>query len=85
MTKQPTHPADAEAAPVAARATVPVLCWHQLRDWRTTDGSYSREFLICPPRTFRAQLDALAKDGWTTISPDRTVVAESTGSSSSVR
>jgi len=72
-------PAGAEASPVAARATVPVLCWHQLRDWRTTDGSYSRKFLICPPRTFRAQLDVLAGDGWTTISPDRYLSHLTTG------
>ncbi len=58
------------AAQVAQRAVVPVLCWHQLRDWRRTDSSYSRRLLICPPRAFRAQLDALVDDGWSAVGPD---------------
>ena len=49
---------------------MPVLCYHQLRDWTSSDGEYARNLLICPPATFRAQLDALADDGWTTISAD---------------
>ncbi|MGI8458102.1 MAG: polysaccharide deacetylase family protein [Propionibacteriaceae bacterium] len=56
---------------IAARATVPVLCWHQLRNWTSSDDSYARTLLICPPATFRAQLDALAEGGWTTIGPDQ--------------
>jgi len=79
VTEQPMDPAGVETSAVAARATVPVLCWHQLREWRRTDGSYSRKFLICPPRNFRAQLDALAEDGWTTISPDRYLSHLTTG------
>ncbi|MCW2811986.1 MAG: icaB, partial [Friedmanniella sp.] len=51
-------------------ATVPVLCWHQLRDWTSADGEYARTLLICPPQRFRAQLDALGEDGWNTISAD---------------
>src|SRR5205823_1052354 len=65
----PTRPAT--AAQITARATVPVLCWHQLRNWTSTDGSYARNLLICPPAIFRAQLDALADGGWTTIGPDQ--------------
>lgn len=62
----PTHPAD-----IAARATVPVLCWHQLRDWAAGDSRYDRELLICPPANFRRQLDTLAAHGYTTISADQ--------------
>ena len=62
-----SRPVERGASAVAARATVPVLCWHQLRDWRRTDSAYSRRHLVCPPKTFRRQLDALAEDGWTTI------------------
>ena len=61
--------ATAEPAAVAARATVPVLRWHQLRDWRASDADYSRRLLICPLAALRAQLDTLAEDGWTAISP----------------
>jgi peptidoglycan/xylan/chitin deacetylase (PgdA/CDA1 family) len=69
----------ASPAEIIARATVPVLCWHQLRDWRPSDGGVARTELICPPRHFRAQLDALKHDGWTTISPDQYVAHLTTG------
>jgi len=58
-------------ATVAARATVPVLCYHQLRTWRPTDGGYARRWLICPPRQFRAHLDALQAADFSAISPDQ--------------
>src|SRR4051794_14115329 len=58
-------------AQITARATVPVLCWHQLRNWTSSDGSYARNLLICPPAKFRAQLDALAEAGMTTIGPNQ--------------
>lgn len=63
-------PTQATAAEIVARATVPVLCYHQLRDWAPDDGEYARNLLICPPANFRAQLDALVENGWTTISAD---------------
>ena len=68
-----TRPRARPASPalIATRATVPVLCWHQLRDWTSADGEYARTLLICPPRKFRAQLDALVHDGWHTIGPDQ--------------
>jgi len=66
-------PATAPAPPVtrAARTTVPVLCWHQLRAWAPRDSSYDRQLLVCPPEVFTAQLDALQAAGYTTIGPDR--------------
>ena len=54
---------------IIKRATVPVLCYHQLRNWTSSDSQYNRVNLICPPKHFRAHLDALVEDGWTTISP----------------
>lgn len=69
----------ATASEIIQRATVPVLCYHQLRNWRKGDSQYSRFNLICPPRYFRAQLDALADDGWTTISPDQYLAHLNTG------
>jgi peptidoglycan/xylan/chitin deacetylase (PgdA/CDA1 family) len=66
----PRRPVSARPAAVAARATVPVLCWHQLRDWTAGDSAYDRASLICPPAVFRRQLDTLAAGGWTTIGAD---------------
>jgi len=59
-----------DPAVIAGRATVPVLCWHQLRDWQPSDTGYARRLLICPPAAFRDQLDALVRAGFNTISPD---------------
>jgi peptidoglycan/xylan/chitin deacetylase (PgdA/CDA1 family) len=64
---------------LARAADVPVLCWHQLRDWRPGDSASSRATLICPPASFRAQLDALQAGGWTTISPDQHLAHLTTG------
>jgi peptidoglycan/xylan/chitin deacetylase (PgdA/CDA1 family) len=64
---------------IARRATVPVLCWHQLRDWRASDSSYDRNDLICPPANFRAQLDAIQRAGYTTIDPDQYLAHLTTG------
>lgn len=54
---------------MAARATVPVLCYHQLRDWAAGDSAYARSVLICPPDNFRRQLDGIAEAGFTAITP----------------
>jgi peptidoglycan/xylan/chitin deacetylase (PgdA/CDA1 family) len=64
-----TRPASSRE--IIKRATVPALCYHQLRNWTSGDSQYNRVNLICPPKYFRAHLDALAEDGWTTISPDQ--------------
>lgn len=73
----PTGPPDPRD--VVERATVPVLCWHQLRDWEQGDSEYSRNILICPPENFRDQLDAIADDGWTPIDTDRYLEHLTTG------
>jgi hypothetical protein len=64
-------PAKHDPASVARRATVPVLCWHQLRDRTAGASAFDRQLLICPPAAFRAQLDALAAGGHTTITADQ--------------
>lgn len=66
---------------IADRAVVPVLCYHQLREWEPSDSDYNRSLLICPPDTFRAHLDALVDDGYTTIDPDQYLNYLTTGAS----
>jgi peptidoglycan/xylan/chitin deacetylase (PgdA/CDA1 family) len=51
---------------------VPVLCFHQVRDWRSGDGPSARG-IITPPRRLAEQLAALADAGYTTITPDQLV------------
>jgi len=64
---------------IASRARVPVLCWHQLRDWHPGDAGYARRLLICPPAVFRAQLDALSAAGYSTITADQYLAHLTTG------
>ncbi len=66
------HPAGAPAtaAQLLERATLPALCWHQLRDPVPGDTAYTRANLVCPPARFREQLDALAGAGVRTVTPD---------------
>jgi peptidoglycan/xylan/chitin deacetylase (PgdA/CDA1 family) len=51
---------------VLARSTVPVLCFHQLREFRADDSAYART-MITPPPVFTAQLQALRDGGYTPV------------------
>jgi peptidoglycan/xylan/chitin deacetylase (PgdA/CDA1 family) len=57
---------------IAARAHIPVLTYHQVRDWRPADSPAARR-LITPPAVFAAQMAALDRAGYTTISGTRLV------------
>ena len=57
---------------IAARAHVPVLTYHQVRDWRPSDSPAARR-LITPPAVFATQMAALAKAGYVTVSGTRLV------------
>lgn len=72
-------PTPATPAQVAARAVVPVLCYHQVRDWTGEDSQYTRENLVIPPAAFREQLDAMTGAGYTAISPDQYYAHLTTG------
>jgi peptidoglycan/xylan/chitin deacetylase (PgdA/CDA1 family) len=66
----PEGPSDARAAPltpgtpteIAARSTVPVLCYHQVREYTAADGAGARP-LICPPAVLQRQLEAVLAAG----------------------
>ncbi len=84
----PPSPAGATPGPDAAApgvpemvagARVPVLCWHQLRDHRPDDSASSRALYICPPATFRSQLDGILAAGFTAIGPDEYLAHLTTG------
>ncbi len=51
---------------VLARSTVPVLCFHQLREFRSDDSAYART-MITPPPVFTAQVQALRDGGYTPV------------------
>lgn len=60
----------ANAATILARPEVPVLCYHQIRDWKPTDSKTAREYIV-PVDAFKAQMKTLADSGYHTISPDQ--------------
>jgi peptidoglycan/xylan/chitin deacetylase (PgdA/CDA1 family) len=55
-------PTPGSPAQIAARSTVPVLCYHQVREWTAADGPGARP-LICPPDVLERQLRGLLEAG----------------------
>ncbi|MES2702025.1 MAG: polysaccharide deacetylase family protein [Bacteroidota bacterium] len=51
---------------------VPILCYHQIRDWRATD-SKSAQVYIVPVAAFKDQIKTLHDSGYHTILPDQLV------------
>lgn len=60
----------ANAATIMARKEVPVLCYHQIRDWTAADSKSARSIIV-PVELFKAQLKILADSGYHTILPDQ--------------
>ncbi|HEY8398947.1 MAG TPA: polysaccharide deacetylase family protein [Flavihumibacter sp.] len=61
---------DRSAAAILARKQVPILCYHQIRPYRDSDGPSARPYIV-PPDIFREQMKALHDSGYTTILPDQ--------------
>jgi peptidoglycan/xylan/chitin deacetylase (PgdA/CDA1 family) len=57
-------------AAILTRKQVPVLCYHQIRDWKPKDRKVDKDYII-PPATFRAHMKMLVDSGYHTISPDQ--------------
>ncbi len=60
----------ADAKTILARKQVPVLCYHQIRDWKATDSKAAKDYII-PVATFKAHMKMLADSGYQTILPDQ--------------
>ena len=63
-------PAPVPAATILGRKQVPILCYHQIRDYRPTDSKISKDYIV-PPSVFIAQMKMLADSGYHTILPDQ--------------
>jgi len=63
-----TKPAGANV--VMSRKQVPILCYHQIRDWRATDSKQAKDYIV-PVLVFEAQIKMLADSGYHTISADQ--------------
>lgn len=64
-TEEPA-PTPGTPAEILARSTVPVLCFHQIREFRADDSAYART-IITPPAVLTAQLQALRDGGYTPV------------------
>jgi peptidoglycan/xylan/chitin deacetylase (PgdA/CDA1 family) len=55
---------------ILGKKQIPVLCYHQIRDWRPTDSKVSRTYIV-PPAAFAMQMKMLADSGYHSITPDQ--------------
>jgi peptidoglycan/xylan/chitin deacetylase (PgdA/CDA1 family) len=55
-----------------ARANVPILCYHHIRDWDEDEAEDDKPYIV-PPALFAAQMDFLDRHGYHPISPDQLV------------
>lgn len=74
----PATPATIDPAKVLARREVPILCYHQIREWRATDSKTAQNYIV-PVQTFRDQVKMLADSGYQTILPDQLYAYLTTG------
>jgi len=59
----------ASAAEILAKKQVPILCYHQIRDWKATDSKKAKDYIV-PVDAFKQQMKMLADSGYHTILPD---------------
>jgi len=64
-----TNTVAAPAEKILARPQIPILCYHQVRDYRNTDSRTAKDYIV-PPASFKAQMQALADSGYHTILPE---------------
>ena len=61
---------EATVTEVLSRKEVPVLCYHQIRDWKASDSKRAHDDII-PPANFKQHIKMLADSGYHTILPDQ--------------
>src|SRR5690606_9224665 len=61
---------EATAAEILAKKEVPVLCYHQIRDWKASDSKRAHDDIM-PPAKFAEHIKMLADSGYNSISPDQ--------------
>jgi len=71
-----TKPADNAA--IMARKQVPVVCYHQIRDWKPTDSKGAKDYIV-QIAAFKEHIKMLADSGYHTILPDQLYAYLTTG------
>ncbi|RYG38531.1 MAG: polysaccharide deacetylase family protein [Chitinophagaceae bacterium] len=54
---------------IIARKQVPILCYHQIREWKPSDSKAMKDYIV-PVARFREQMQMLKDQGFNTILPD---------------
>ena len=65
----PVENSMAKPRQILDRLQVPILCYHRLRDYRTTDGAGAKTYIV-PASAFKRQIKMLADSGYHTITAD---------------
>ena len=60
----------ADAQTILQRQQVPILCYHQIREWTASDSKRAKDYIV-PVTNFREQMKMLADSGYHTILPDQ--------------
>jgi peptidoglycan/xylan/chitin deacetylase (PgdA/CDA1 family) len=66
----PVLPVTTDAATILSRTEVPILCYHQVRDYKPSDSKTAKDYIV-PVDAFREQMKLLADSGYTTILPNQ--------------
>jgi len=74
----PTGPVKIDKGAIMARKQVPILCYHQIRDWRPKDSKNAKDYIV-PVADFKAKIKSLADSGYHTILPDQLYAYLTTG------
>jgi peptidoglycan/xylan/chitin deacetylase (PgdA/CDA1 family) len=74
----PTGPVKIDKKAIMARKQVPILCYHQIRDWRTKDSKGAKDYIV-PVAAFKEKIKSLADSGYHTILPDQLYAYLTTG------
>lgn len=64
------HTKAADATTILSRPQVPVICYHQIRNWRPRDSKSAKDYIV-EPDNFKAHIKMLADSGYHTILPDQ--------------
>lgn len=57
---------------ILAKKETPILCYHQLRDFKNSDSKRARDYIV-PPSNFRDQIKRLHDSGYVTILTDQLI------------
>lgn len=68
----------ANNAAIMARKQVPVVCYHQIRDWKPTDSKGAKDYIV-QIAAFKEHIKMLADSGYHTILPDQLYAYLTTG------